>query len=188
MGKRRGRSEQVRARCAQGSRRGQPTLRLSPLRHGDVRTIGALFKRLSEQSRRARFNGPKPCLTGSELRQLAAVDLDHHVIVAHLEGDPQAVGVGRLVRDGDSAEIALAVVDDHQQALGIGSTLASELIAHARAIGVKEITALVASENRAALALLRRVPGALEILFEGAELSIRANLNVKAPQTRGLLK
>src|SRR4029453_15469880 len=40
-----------------------------PLRHGDVRTVAGVFAGLGEQSRRYRFNGPKPCLTRSELRE-----------------------------------------------------------------------------------------------------------------------
>jgi ribosomal protein S18 acetylase RimI-like enzyme len=135
----------------------------------------AVFDRLGERSRRLRFNGPKPCLRAAELRALASVDANRHVLVAHVEGDPGAVGVARLVRVGESAEVAFAVVDDYQHR-GIGSALVTELIEHARATGVREITALVSSENRAAVALLCRVLGALEIRFDGPELMIRARL------------
>ena len=55
-----------------------------PLRHGDVRTIVSVFERLGEGSRRARFNGPKPCLPVSELRRLASVDASHRVLVAQV--------------------------------------------------------------------------------------------------------
>lgn len=65
-----------------------PTLLVRPLRHGDARTVMGVFDRLGEQSRRARFNGPKPCLSASELRQLASVDRTRHALVAYLEGDP----------------------------------------------------------------------------------------------------
>jgi len=150
-----------------------PTLLVRPLRHGDVRTVLAVFERLSEQSRRARFNGPKPGLSEPELRQLATVDQTRHVLVAYIEGDPEPVAIARLVRDGRSAEIAFAVADEHQQR-GIGSALAAELVADARAAGVGEITALVASDNPAALAVLRRIANALDIRLDGPELSIRA--------------
>ena len=150
-----------------------PTLLASPLRHGDVRTVMGMFRRLGERSRRTRFNGPKPCLSRSELRQLASVDARRHVLVAYVEGDIRPVAIARLVRDGRRAEIAFAVADDHQQR-GIGSALAVELIADARAAGVTEITALVASDNRAAVALLRRVVNVLDVRLEGPELSIRA--------------
>ena len=149
-----------------------PTLLVRPLRHGDVRTIMGLFARLRERSRRTRFNGAKPCLSRSELRQLASIDANRYALVAYVEGDPNAVAIARLVRDGDSAEIAFAVADEHQQR-GIGSALTAELVADARAAGVTEITALVSSDNRSAVAVLRRIAGALDIRPEGPELSIR---------------
>ena len=104
-----------------------PTLLVRPLRHGDVRTVMGVFERLGDQSRRTRFNGPKPCLSFSELRQLAAVDATRHALIAYVEGDPLPVAIARLVRDGRSAEIAFAVADDYQHR-GIGSALAAELI------------------------------------------------------------
>jgi ribosomal protein S18 acetylase RimI-like enzyme len=150
-----------------------PTLIVRPLRHGDVRTVMAIFERLSDESRRTRFNGPKPCLRARELRQLATVDSTSHALVGYVEGDPQPVAIARLFRDGRSAEIAFAVVDAYQQR-GIGSALTAELIADARAAGITEINALVASDNPAALALLRRVLDVLDIRFDGPELSIFA--------------
>lgn len=172
-GEGRGRSGPVGACCALVRPGLRPFVR--PLRHGEARTILAVFERLSERSRRLRFNGPKPCLRAAELRRLAAVDANRHVLVAHVEGDPEAVGVARLVRDGHTAEVAFEVADEYQRR-GIGSALAVELIEHARAAGVTEITALVSSENRAAVALLRRALGALEIRLDGTELAIRAPL------------
>jgi ribosomal protein S18 acetylase RimI-like enzyme len=150
-----------------------PTLLVRPLRRGDVRTVIAVFERLSDRSRRARFNGSKPCLKRSDLRQLASIDATHHALVAYLDGDPRPVAIARLVRNGRSAEIAFEVADEHQQR-GIGSTLTNELIADARAAGITEITALVSSDNPGAIALLRRASRALEIRHEGPELSIRA--------------
>ncbi len=152
-----------------------PTVLVRPLRHGDVGTVLAVFERLSEQSRRARFNGPKPRLRTAELEELARVDSTRHVLVAYLEGDPQPVALARLVRDGRSAEIAFEVADEYHR-LGIGSTLTAELLADARAAGITEITALVSSDNSAAVALLRRILDVLDIRFEGPELSIRAAL------------
>jgi ribosomal protein S18 acetylase RimI-like enzyme len=150
-----------------------PRLLVRPLRHGDVRTVMHVFERLSEQSRRARFNGPKPCLSFSELRQLAAIGATRHALVAYVDGDPQLVAIARLVRDGGSAEVAFAVADEYQHR-GIGSALAAELITDARAAGITEITALVSSDNPAAVALLRRVLRRLDIRHEGPELTIRA--------------
>lgn len=146
-----------------------------PLRSGDVETVAAVFERLGERSRRTRFNGPKPTLSQAELEHLAVVDATRHVLVAYLDGDERPAGLARIVREGGSAEIAFEVVDEHQ-GLGIGSVLAEELVADARAAGVREITALVASDNAVAISLLRRALGRLEVRFEGAELSVRAAL------------
>ena len=149
------------------------SLIVRPLRHGDVRTVVAVFARLGDESRRARFNGAKPCLSRADLRQLAAVDSTHHALVAYADGDPQPVAIARLVRDGRSAEIAFAVADDYQNR-GIGSALASELLADARAAGITEITAVASSTNSAAVALLRRTANVLDVRLEGPELSFRA--------------
>jgi ribosomal protein S18 acetylase RimI-like enzyme len=146
-----------------------------PLRHGDVETVAAVFERLGERSRHTRFNGPKPRLTAAELDHLAAVDATRQVLVGYLEGDKRPVAIARLVRDGASAEIAFEVADEHHR-LGIGSALTGELLADARAAGITEITALVATDNSAAVSLLRRVLDRLEVRFEGPELSIRAAL------------
>jgi ribosomal protein S18 acetylase RimI-like enzyme len=154
------------------SRRAEPLL-IRPLRHGDVRTVMALFERLSERSRRARFNGPKPCLSFSELRRLASVDGRRHALVASVGGDPRPVAIARLVRDGRSAEIAFAVADEHQRQ-GIGSALTAELLADAREAGITEITALVSSSNPAAVALIRRIAKVIAVTFEGSDLAIRA--------------
>jgi len=152
-----------------------PGLIVRLLRHGDAETVAAVFERLGESSRRNRFNGPKPRLSTAELEHLAAVDATRHVLVAYLEGDERPVAIARLVRDGSSAEIAFEVADEHQR-LGIGSALTAELLADARAAGITEVTALVASDNAAAVSLLRRVLDRLEVRFEGPELAIRAAL------------
>ena len=130
----------------------------------------------SASSRAARASTARSRRLGSaELAHLAAVDETRHVLVGYLEGDPGPVAIARLVRDGDSAEIAFEVADEHQRR-GVGSALTGELLADARAAGVREVTALVASDNTAAVSLLRRVLDRLEIRFEGPELSIRAAL------------
>jgi protein lysine acetyltransferase len=150
-----------------------PDLLVRPLQNGDVRTVLQVFERLGEGSRRARFNGPKPCLSDAELRQLAAEDRSHHALVAYVEGDPRPIAIARLVRDGSSAEIAFAVADEYQHR-GVGSALTAELIADARAAGITEIVAQTTNDNPAALALLRRTAKILEVCMEGPELSVRA--------------
>jgi ribosomal protein S18 acetylase RimI-like enzyme len=164
------------ARTRALSSRSGPAVVARPLRHGDVRTVIALFERLSERSRRLRFHGPKPCLSRSDLRTLTAIDRTRHVLVAYVGDDPAPVAIARLVRHGRhgrSAEIAFAVADEYH-GRGIGSALTAELIADAREAGVTEVTALVSNGNTAAVGLLRRILDGLAITFEGTELSIHA--------------
>lgn len=133
----------------------------------------SVFRRLSDASRRARFNGAKPCLSFSELRSLASVDDRRRALVAYLDCDPSPVAIARFVRDGTSAEIAVAVADEHQRR-GIGTTVACELVAEARAAGITEITGLVSIDNPAGVALFRRIARVLEVRLEGPEVAVRA--------------
>jgi ribosomal protein S18 acetylase RimI-like enzyme len=100
---------------------------------------------------------------------------NHHVLVAYVDGDPQPVALARLVRSGASAEVAFEVADAYQ-GHGIGSALTQELVADACAAGIVEVTALVRSDNPAALAVLQRTLGQLEVRLEGPEILVRAPL------------
>jgi ribosomal protein S18 acetylase RimI-like enzyme len=151
-----------------------PTLIVRPLRDGDAATVLAVFQRLGDASRRARFNGPKPCLHEAELDELARQDDAHYALVAWVEGDPRPAAIARLARTSrGSAEIAFAVADEYQHR-GIGAALAAELVSDARLAGITEITALTTPDNPAAIALVRRVGRIVDVCFEGPELSIRA--------------
>jgi RimJ/RimL family protein N-acetyltransferase len=151
-----------------------PSLVVRPLRNGDTATVASVFGRLGAESRRLRFNGPKPCLPDAELRHLARMDATHYALVAWVEGDPHPAAIARLARTSrGSAEIAFAVADEYQHR-GIGAAIASELVADARLVGITEITALTSPDNPAALALVKRIARVVDVCFEGPELSIRA--------------
>jgi ribosomal protein S18 acetylase RimI-like enzyme len=143
-------------------------LTIRPLRDGDTDTVAALFARLGERSRERRFCGAKPRLSDAELVHLARVDSDHHVLVGYLDGDSEPAGIARLVRSGDSAEIAFAVADDHQNR-GVGSVLASELAADARAAGITHLVATVCGDNPRIVALLNRLGSRLDVSWRGRE-------------------
>lgn len=144
------------------------------LRNGDTATVSALFERLGERSRQRRFCGAKPRLSEIELANLARVDHEHHVLVGYVDGDPQPIGIARLVRTGTSAEIAFAIADAHQSR-GIGSTLAGELAADARAAGITELVATVCGDNPRILALLGRL-GSLSQTWRGGERELVVGL------------
>ena len=141
---------------------------IRPLRNGDTGTVAALFERLGSRSRETRFCGAQPRLSDNELTALARVDGDHQVLVGYLDGDPQPAGIARLVRDGASAEIAFEVADVYQSR-GIGSILARELAADARAAGIRELVATVCGDNPPAVSLLKLVSESLHVSWRGRE-------------------
>jgi ribosomal protein S18 acetylase RimI-like enzyme len=149
------------------------TIRL--LRNGDTATVAALFERLGSRSRARRFCGAKPRLSDHELEILARVDADHHVLVGYVDGDPQPIGIARLVRDGRAAEVAFEVADDYQSR-GIGTVLTRELAADARAAGITELQATVCGDNPPAVSLLARVAHSLQVRWRGGEREVVASL------------
>lgn len=147
---------------------------IRPLRDGDTATVAALFARLGDRSRERRFCGAKPRLSELELANLARVDADHHVLIGYVDGDAAPVGIARLVRSGMAAEIAFAIADSHQ-GRRIGSTLAAELAADARAAGVTELVATVCGDNPRVLALIRRL-GSMNMTWRGGERELVVGL------------
>jgi len=149
------------------------TIRL--LRNGDTRTVSELFERLGTRSRERRFCGAKPRLSTHDLRVLARVDAEHHVLVGYLGADPEPVGIARLVRDGSTAEVAFAVADAFQ-GRGIGTILTRELAADARAAGITELVATVCGDNPPALSLMAGVAESLHVRWHGGERELVARL------------
>jgi GNAT superfamily N-acetyltransferase len=148
------------------------------LADGDIATVSALFDRLGDTSRERRFHAAKPRLTANELRQLARADGDHHVLVAHVDGDTLPAGMARVVRDAKDrtlGEIAFEIADCYQGA-GIGKLLVGMLLADARAAGMRRVDAVVQTSNRAALGLLRRVMARPTFRVEGGETLVAAGV------------
>ena len=160
--------------CLQMQSRSVNGLTIRSLRDGDPETGSALFARLGERSRERRFCGAKPRLSEVELANLARVDRDHHVLVGYLDGDTEPAGIARLVRDGSAAEVAFAVADSYH-GRGLGSILASELAADARAAGITQLTATVCGDNPRVLALLHRL-GSLDMSWRGGERELVVGL------------
>jgi GNAT superfamily N-acetyltransferase len=134
---------------------------LREIRADDKQRLVDGMNGLSEQSRQRRFLGPKPSLSPSELRYLTEVDgFDHYAIVAIPDdGEERICAVARFVRLADDPKAAEAaiVVCDELQGKGLGSLLARRLSDAARERGVERLTASIASENRPALALMRKI-------------------------------
>ena len=129
----------------------------------------AVFDRLGPRSRQLRFGGGKNVLTEAELNELATVDENHHILVAWLAGEP--VGIARLVRDGSVADVAFAVVDE-LQGNGVGTVLSQRLAEDARAAGIVMLRATLSAENRASLALLKRMTTGMKLQYGAGQLEV----------------
>jgi ribosomal protein S18 acetylase RimI-like enzyme len=153
----------------------QHGITIRPLANGDVDTVSNLFARLGSRSREQRFCGAKPRLSERELARLARVDGSHHVLVGYVSGDALPVGMARLVRHGDSAEIAFEVADDYQ-GQGVGSVLARTLADDARAAGITSFFATVYGDNPGVVSLLTRIAESLHVRWQGGEREIVVGL------------
>jgi len=114
------------------------------------------FHHLSQQSIYFRFLGSKKELTKNELIYFTEIDYDKHIaLVATIpkNGDEEIIAVGRYIQTEQpdsrpSAEVALAVVDNHQNR-GIGSLLFEKLMLIARLQGhIQQFVAYVFPDNK----------------------------------------
>jgi RimJ/RimL family protein N-acetyltransferase len=132
---------------------------IRPIDSGDKEGLATFFSRLSDESRRRRFLGPKPKLSARELRFLTEVDQCRHVALVALTPDGAIVGVGRYATWHDSpdrAEMAFAVVDEWQ-GRGLGTRLGNQLVARARTSGIAALTGSTFATNMPATALLKKL-------------------------------
>jgi RimJ/RimL family protein N-acetyltransferase len=127
---------------------------------GDRDALGALFARMSLESRYMRFLTSKTDFSPRELTYLTDVDhLCHEAFIAIDERDGSIVAVARYVWIDDrpwTAEVAAEVVDD-LQGLGIGTALARLTVKAARDNGFELLRATTLADNNRARTLLRRL-------------------------------
>lgn len=104
----------------------------------DRDALGLTFERMSVESRRRRFLGPKPKLSSRELTMLTDVDhVSHEALVAVDDSDGSIVAVARYnawARRAGVADLAVAVIDDGQ-GRRLGSRLAIQTIQRAKQNG-----------------------------------------------------
>ena len=122
----------------------------------DKKRLIAGFNHLSKQSIYFRFLGSKKELAKKDLIYFTEIDYDKHIaLVATIpqNGDEEIIAVGRYIENEQSdskpsAEIALAVVDNHQHR-GIGSLLFEKLMQIARSQGrIQQFEAYVFRDNQ----------------------------------------
>lgn len=133
------------------------------LEHGDREAVRDGFATLSEISRDHRFMTAVPRLTESMLRHLVdEVDGVDHVAVALVvldeQGEGEPAGIARIIRYANrptAADVAVTVYD-RWQGHGVATALLAELVRR-RPVGVTQIATIVAEDNLAALAMVRRL-------------------------------
>lgn len=144
--------------------------------------LGALFLRLSPESRVSRFFSPKRELSSRELTHFTDVDHVRHAALAAVDaGDLSIVAVARYVTYADTpatAEVAVEVADDMQRA-GIGTHLMTRIVERAVVNRVAVLTARTRYGNSAARALSRRL-GFRPLAGAGGETSWELDLRASS--------
>lgn len=143
-------------------RDGTPAL-IWPLLPTDGPGLQLAWDQLSPHSRESRFLTPRHELGPDMLDVLVGeVDQRRHLafvlVVLPPGGTDEVVGIGRLVQDEldpITADIAVTVRDDWQ-GRGVGSLLADALVQH-RPAEVTRLLTVVAADNSASVAMLRRL-------------------------------
>jgi RimJ/RimL family protein N-acetyltransferase len=148
---------------------GIQALEIRPVTSADAGRLVELHTRCSEGARYFRFHAAKPRLRAVEADYLAAADGRGRVALAVTiveDGEERIVADARfdLVGDGD-AEAALLIRDD-MTGQGLGRLLLGRLLELAAGLGVRRVVLDILPENRAMLALARRV-GAEPVGFDG---------------------
>jgi len=159
---------------------------LALLPHYTVRSLGPddreplarMFSRMSPESRRRRFLGPKPELSSRELTLLTDVDhVSHEALVAVDESDGGIVGVARYnawARREGVADLAVAILDDWQ-GRRLGTRLAMQAIQRAKHNGYSLMTGTTFWDNRPARRMMRTL-GFNTVGYDGALLDMELRL------------
>jgi acetyltransferase len=142
-----------------------------PIDSRDADAFSAWFGRLSDESRRRRFLGPKPRLSARELAYLTEVDHVNHTALIAVDTSGKLIGEARYAtsQPGDRIADFAVTVADEWQGRGVGTRLAARVIEAARANGMTRLTAMTLWDNTAAIALLHRL-GFLRAGYDGDAL------------------
>lgn len=154
-------------------------LRIRPIKPSDKQRLANGFERLSRESRYRRFLGQKNALTAEELRRYTEFDGNEHFALGAFElsetgKEGDAVGVARIFRlteDPETAELAIAVVDD-RQGFGIGRLLLQRVVMAARERGIRRIRCYVLADNERMRKLAEDVLGKSAAMRREGEILI----------------
>lgn len=132
-------------------------LTVRPMRATDVDAVLAAVHALSPESFRRRFFSPVPRLLPAMAEALTAIG-DHHLALLAVDDGGQIVAIAEAVRDRrdpTTAEVAIAVADDHQHR-GLGARLLRRLSRYAAEEGVVRLIGFTQTDNSPALSLFTK--------------------------------
>lgn len=159
-----------------------------PVQTTDVPLVIDGFARLSPSSRRMRFLIGKSALTADELRYFTDIDhRDHEALGAVDLVTGRGVGIARYIRDADDlhcAEVAITVVDKWQRR-GVASELIARLARRAQNEGIRCFSALVAADNLAVVALLRRMDADVDLISYDTD-TVQYQISLRSWQPCGI--
>ncbi len=133
------------------------TLRVRPVRPGDLAAVRAFLEELSDQSRVLRFFTGCPDLNAAARWATGVDDPLRHGLVAVAGPDGEVVGHAGYEREEhrpERAEVAFAIAD-RLQGHGLGSLLLGQLAEAAAAAGVTTFVAEVLAENHQMVQVFR---------------------------------
>jgi GNAT superfamily N-acetyltransferase len=159
---------------------------IRPITPDDRDGLRRAFHEASAQTRYLRFGLASSTLNEAALTYLTSVDQQDHVAIVATETSPdlkdeRGIGVARLVRSKerpDTAEAAVAVIDDMQQK-GVGRALLYELARAAMLRGITKLRADVLHANTTMRAILEKL-GAKPVVSENSDGLIVYELDLTA--------
>ena len=141
---------------------GRSTLRASdilirPARSSDAAGVQAFVRGLSTETRRKRFFAPISELSPSQLDRLTSSTTAHDLSLLVLHRSRGIIGMAQCAATGSTeAEFAVVVADEWQRQ-GVGTTLLSLLLDHARDCGLASLNGFVLADNWAMLGLASKL-------------------------------
>jgi len=149
-------------------------IQIRPIRPEDADMEKDFFNSLSERSKYFRFLQSLQELTPEMIVRFTQIDYDREmafVAVSEEPGLPKELGVARYVinPDGESADFAV-VVTDSCQGMGIGQRLMRTLMRTAKAKGLHRFEGEVLVENKAMLALTKKLEFSIEPIAGESEI------------------
>jgi acetyltransferase len=138
------------------------TVLLRPIRPEDVPAHERFVSKLTQEDLRQRFLGAIRKIPRSQMARMAQIDYAREMAfiatIDRLDGEPETLGVVRMVTDPNDVRTDLAiVVRSDLKRRGIGVVLMNKLLDYCRARGTRELVAPVLRENQAMLGLMKKV-------------------------------